>query len=129
MNAIEKEVETYELIKKSIEADKISKRSAEDAKSLSEILEDFKNTRDAIKTNFEWKFYDIDEFRNKTKDVPVKPEIRNITEPSNTLANDGQIQQCNCNWEIFSTSMIFGALTILAYAVLKIFKYKKRTQK
>ena len=129
MNAIEKEVETYELIKKSIESDRISKRSSEDAKSLTEIIEDFKNTRDAIKTNFEWKFYDIDEFRNRTKDVPIEPKIRNITEPSDPSTNDEQIQQCNCNWEIFSTSMIFGALAIFAYAVLKIFKYKKRIQK
>ena len=129
MNAIEKEVETYELIKKSIESDRISKRSSDDAKSLTEIIEDFKNTRDAIKTNFEWKFYDIDEFRNRTKDVPIEPKIRNITEPSDPSTNDEQIQQCNCNWEIFSTSMIFGALAIFAYAVLKIFKYKKRIQK
>ena len=126
LKAVEKEMDNYEFIQKSISMDNISKRSTEDAKSLTEILQDFKNTRDAISTNFEWKFYNIDEYRNKSRAVPIQPEIRNISDSADMTYE--QVPKCSCKWEIISITMGFGALAVIAYVIFKILSCKKRNR-
>ena len=130
LKAAEKEINIFEVMLKSLHPNARSKRSADEAKTLTEILEEFKNARDAIQTNFEWKYYNIDEYKNRTRSEPFKPEIENITMiNSNETAFMNKTDTCNCKMEIFSTSLIFGALIIVAYAILKIISVKKRIQK
>ena len=130
LKAAEKEIIIFEAMLKSLQPNARSKRASDEAQTLTEILEEFKNARDAIQTNFEWKYYNIDEYKNRTRSEPFKPEIENITMiNSNETAFMNKTDTCDCKMEIFSTSLIFGALIIVAYAILKIISVKKRIQK
>ena len=90
-------------------------------KSLQQIINEFKNTRDEIQSNFEWKYYNITELELASPaqtTTHYTPTISNaVTEAPN---------QCACQLGIFIAVGSFGALIAIAYAIFKFIQHIRR---
>ena len=121
LKAVEQEIKTYEQMVQTP-----ANRRRRSNSDLREIMKEFQNTRDAIKTNYDWKHFNFDGF-NDTEWNTTTPDYNenynnNTVCPPPNLPND-------CKSEILLTSSLFGALIITAYVILKIFNYLKKNQK
>ena len=121
LKAVEQEIKTYEHIVQTPTSRR--RRSNSD---LREIMKEFQNTRDAIKTNYDWKHFDFDGFNDTTWNTTTPDYDDNynnntVCPPPNT-PND-------CKSEILLTASLFGAFIFAAYVMLKIFNYLKKNHK
>ena len=96
-----------------------------DFKSLQQILDEFKNTRDAIQDDFEWKYYNASIWET----TPTKP-TSSPTSLSIPIRKedpfDSSPTQCQCHLGIILAVLSFGALIATAYAIQKLVNYMKR---
>ena len=128
MKAMDKEIHTYREIAKTTKRNNSrNKRSNEDSKSLLDILEEFRSTRDAMQSNYEWKLYNGSMLNSSQWEPIVIPQIQNCSSPS--IIKENQNEPRRCNMEIGLTTLTFGALMVIAYAIIKLINYKKRSQK
>ena len=117
------------IIKKNLESGR--KRRGADAnpkriKSLQQILDEFKNTRDEIQSNFEWKYYNITGLDVTPTAQTTAPEVYNTTVIEANESTTIPSTHCNCQLGVILTACSFGALFIIAYAIYKSVKYIKR---
>ena len=95
-------------------------------KSLQQILDEFKNTRDAIQEDFEWKYYNISSWESST----INPAPTLDTYEFSNNKTDGSIEllstKCSCHLEIILAMTSVGAMFLFAYALRKFVIFIRR---
>ena len=100
-----------------------SRREADDKKTLMEILNDFRNTKESIQSEDDWKLYNLTEW-DTTKEFF---DLHNTTIMTPTTTNT-TVNPCQCNYgtAILYTLSAVGVMIILIAGITKLIKkYRK----